>query len=153
MRGVWMAMAGAGVLLLSGCIVQMESERPVPASGIAVRIVNETDQPLDPQVYVGPVSEGVRGLFERRYKRTDFGVGGIGVLLGNSDAVLTIACDGEVLIATSGGVYGDDLNAPAGEGQQVVLEQGLNVQCGDTVTFRFQAVGGALRTSYSVSPG
>jgi hypothetical protein len=49
-------------------------------------------------------------------------------------------------------VYGDDLNFPIGQGQSIVLEQDENVYCGDTVTFTFSVVGGALRTSHAVGP-
>lgn len=125
---------------------------PAPPTTITVRIVNQTAKPLDPEIYAGPVSAGLNALFDPANQQTAFGVGGVGVMLGLSEASFPVPCTDPVLIATKGGAYGDNLADPIARGRQIVLEQGLNMECGDLIVFTFRASGEALITSVSVSP-
>ncbi len=122
----------------------------VPPGSILVKIVNETDQPLDPQIYVGAVADGLDALFTSANKRTDFGLGGVGLLTKDvNKASFVVDCE-QVYIATRGGIFGPDLKAPTGRGQQYILEKDVNIRCGDVVTFTFASEGNVLRASYSV---
>jgi len=147
----------ASALLAAGCTLQLAPDGAghgtpsVAASSITVKIINRTGKPLDPRVYVGRIANGLNGLFVAGNKRTDFGVGGVGILTPDTAvASFSVACDEGVFIATQGGIFGDDLTAPLDQGQQFVLEEGLNVRCGDMVVFAFYSSGDALITSFSV---
>ncbi len=141
------------LLMIGGCSIHVgrkdDSEQEAPPPGILIKMVNDTEFALDPQLYVGPVSEGLSELFRSANLQTDFGVGGRGLLAANSDAALTVPCDPAVFIATQGGAVGDDLDNPIGQGQEIVLEQDQNVYCGQMITFTFTASG---VTSFVVEP-
>ena len=141
------------VLIGGGCIVRVvpDDTTPPAATTITVRIVNDTIFPLDPQIYIGPIAGGTEGLFVGANKYTDFGVGSTGVMLGGRDATFTVNCGELGLIGTLGGIFGDDLGEPLGSGRQVVLQEDLNVNCGDTVTFAFSAQGDTLITTFAVT--
>ena len=115
-------------------------------------MVNQTGKPLDPQLFIGPVSAGSTALFVPANKRTDFGFGGLGLLEANGTAQVTIGCDQVVFIGTQGGIFGDDLTNPVAQGQALALQAGLSVPCGDVLTFTYTAAGSTLRTSYAVAP-
>lgn len=145
------------VLMLAGCTLQWvpeeEEDTPdVPATTITIKAVNKTDKPLDPQLYVGAVADGVAGLFVTDNKRTDFGLGGVGIIVGGADASFEVDCDTDALIGTQGGIYGDDLTAPDGTGEQKVLQEDLNITCGDLVTFTFSAGDDGLNVTLSIEP-
>jgi hypothetical protein len=141
---------------VAGCVFQVvprnDTNNQGPSS-ISVKIINSTGKPLDPQMYIGRVDRGLGLLFASVNKRTDFGVGTTGVLLPDKTGVLDVECGGPVYIATQGGAAGDNLNAPDAQGQQIVLEEGLNIRCGDQITFTFNAAGGAIETTYAVKTG
>lgn len=139
-----------------GCTLQIDGsggDTQTPANAITVRIENRTGKPLDPQLYIGAASAGSQNLFIPANKRTDFGFGGLGLLEVNTLVELPISCDPAVLIGTAGGIFGDNLAAPTGQGQPLVLESGLNVPCGNVLTFTFTASGSTLKISYSVVAG
>jgi hypothetical protein len=146
------------LLLAGGCTIQVgppgsdQNTPNVPPTTIMVKAINRTDKPLDPQIYVGPATGGLNGLFVAANKRTDFGVGGVGILLPDAEISISVACGEQVLIATRGGIFGDDLTAPDGQGQQFVLDEDLNLYCGDLVTFTFHNDGSELLTGFSVQP-
>jgi|GEM_PF-1858374 len=144
----WLAAAGGCTFSLGG---DSGRDTPyIPPESILIKIVNQTGQPLDPQIYVGSVADGLDALFTSANKRTDFGLGGIGLLTDDvSKASFVLDCE-EVYIATRGGIFGPDLKAPTGRGQQYILEKDVNVRCGDVVTFTFAREGNTLRTSYAV---
>lgn len=141
---------------VAGCAFQIGDSdgdaQTAPPSAIIVKIINNTGKPLDPQLYIGAASAGSQGLFTSVNKRTDFGFGGLGVLEAGATIELTVACDAALLIGTAGGIFGDNLNVPTGQGQSLVLDSSLNVPCGNVLTFTFTASGSTLRTSYSVTP-
>lgn len=154
--------AMAALLAPGGCVVEVIPADPgsgslggspsAPPTSFTVRVVNQTAKPLDPEIFTGPVSGGLNALFDPGNQRTAFGVGGVGILLGLSEASFPVDCADPVLIATKGGAYGDNLADPIARGRQIVLEQGLNMECGDLVVFTFRASGNALVTSVTVSP-
>lgn len=156
----------AGTLLITllavtvgGCVVRVTNPggtTPDPneptAGTILVRIVNNTDQPLDPQIFVGLVADGVDALFDEANARTDLGVGNAGIILANSEDAISVDCTEPVYVATQGGIFGDDLSAPIGTGRETTLEQGRTLQCGDLLVFTFSRQGDALITSVTVTP-
>ncbi|HPM23092.1 MAG TPA: hypothetical protein PLP66_04265 [Phycisphaerae bacterium] len=146
--GVVLALAAAG------CTIQFgpDDNPPPQPSTITIKLYNGTTKPLDPEIYVGAISGGLGQLFTSANKRTDFGFAGLGLVEAGKEATLSVNCGAGVYIATAGGLYGDDLNAPLGEGQQIVLQEDLNVRCGDIVRFTFNPAGSSLETSYTVEP-
>lgn len=149
--------------LVAGCPAPVQSGRTleefdvmytIPIEGITLKISNQTNTLLDPQIYVAPASGGVENLFTLDHKRTDFGFGGIGVVLPNSEVSLAVPCGQNALIGTLGGVYGDDLSQPVAGGVQAVLEEGVNVRCGALVEFIFTAddPNAVLTTGFAVTP-
>lgn len=152
------ALTMAGLLATgAGCSSSLTSDSgrdlpEFPTRGIVVKAVNATDQPLDPQFYVGPAADGANRLFVAANRRTDLGVGKVGILLPGQDDSFAVECDDQVLIGTRGGVFGEDLSDPEGRGDPVVLEEGLNIRCGELVTFTFRADGDQLQISLSVEP-
>lgn len=141
------------VLATGGCGVRVVSDdtSPPASTTITVRIINNTNYPLDPQIYIGTVDAGAAGLFVAANKYTDFGVGGLGTMLGRTEASFTVNCGELGLIGTQGGIFGEDLQEPLGSGRQVILQENVNVNCGDEVTFAFSAEGDSLITSYGVT--
>lgn len=142
------------IATLGGCVIEfvpVDDGTTDPATTITVRIINNTNLPLDPQLYLGSPDGGVEGLFVAENKRTDFGVGTLGIMLARSDTSFTVDCGELGLIGTLGGIFGDDLQNPLGSGHQVVLQENVNVNCGDVVTFAFNAQGSTLITSYAVT--
>lgn len=141
-------------LAVAGCTITIgvpaDGNPPAPTT-MTVKVVNHTDKPLDPQIYVGSVSAGLDGLFAAANQQTSFGFAGLGLVEAGKEASFTIGCDQHVYIATAGGVFGDDLSAPIAQGQQIVLEQDLSVRCGDVAQFTFTASGDALHTSVSIA--
>jgi hypothetical protein len=125
---------------------------PPPSTAITIRIINRTDRPLDPQIYVGPVSEGRDALFQGHHQRTDFGVGNVGILTAGTEGSFTVTCGDPVYIGTKGGIFGDDLTDPVGRGQQIVLQEDVNVRCGEIVTFMFNNTGNTLIGGFGVTP-
>jgi hypothetical protein len=125
------------------------------SSTITVSLVNGTDKGVDPTLHVAPVADGTEALFDAGNKRADYGSGNAGILAAGEAVEVTLACDAgaPVYVGVAGAKYGDDLASPAATGRQIVLEQGVGVSCGDTVTIMFSVVGGtALITSHSVAP-
>jgi hypothetical protein len=150
-----MLMAVCVGLAVLGCTITIgppEDTTPPPPITITVKLVNKTTKPLDPQIYVGSVSDGVDVLFAPANQQTGFGFAGLGLIEAGKDGSFTVGCDQHVYIATLGGIYGDDLSAPIAEGQQIVLEQNLSVRCGDVAQFTFTADGGELSTSVTIQP-
>ncbi len=125
---------------------------PPPSTAITVRIINNTDRPLNPQIYVGPVAEGEDHLFDSANRQMHFGVGMLGTLSAGDEGSFTITCGDPVFIGTKGGIFGDDLTDPIGRGQQIVLEEDVNVRCGEIVTFMFTNDGNTLIVGFGVTP-
>lgn len=156
-RGPCSLLVVGAMALSGGCPFQSRSDSGrdaprFPATGIVVKVVNATDQPLDPQLYAGSTTGDPEGLFEPANRRTDFGVGHLGILLPGGEGLFAVTCEQHVLIGTLGGVFGEDLTAPQGQGDRLVLEEGLNVSCGDLVTFTFREDGNRLRVSLAIGP-
>jgi hypothetical protein len=142
------------LLAAGGCTIHIgpqDGGDDTPTS-IFITMVNDTGTALDPQIYVADASNGLDHLYDGSNQRTDFGLGGRGIIEPGKDATIATACDPPVFIATEGGLYGDDLDNPAGQGPPIMLEQDQSVRCGDHVTFTFSVVDGALQTSYTVEP-
>ena len=125
---------------------------PPPSTAITVRIINNTDRPLNPQIYVAPVADGADHLFDSANRQTHFGVGSTGVLTAADEGSFTITCGDPVYIGTKGGIFGDDLTDPVGRGQQIVLQEDVNVRCGEIVTFMFTNTGNTLIVGFGVTP-
>lgn len=151
-----------GLLLalpLAGCIIQVPAGssgtdgtgQQAPPTSITIRIVNDTDRPLDPQIYVGPPGGAAGDLFVAANKRTDFGVGMLGTLLAKSETSLVLECGKVGYFGTAGGIFGDDLNNPTGTGRSITLQEGANVWWGGEVTIWFENDGDTLVTTFAVT--
>lgn len=150
-----LAMALPG--LMGGCVIQItpggnggNDNTTTPPQKITVRIVNEADTTLDPEVFVSATPATVDQLFAAGNKFTSFGVGTLGLLGPKSEDTVDVDCANVRVIGTHGGKFGNNLNAPDGTGQQIVLTQDLSIFCGGAVTFTFSNNGG-FTTTYSVS--
>ncbi len=149
-----------------GCIIEVD---PLPSGGgggsgggsgggggeptsITLRIINETGATLDPQIYVtADAITDPSELITRSNAFTRFGVGNRG-LLGDFDSdTVTFDCSEARVLGTAGGLFGDDLENPDGEGQQRILGQDTIFECGDTITLRFGRSGGAFVTTVSIT--
>ncbi len=143
------------LFIIGGCTIRIgrrDDEPPAAPTTIAIRIVNDTPYALEPQVFVGAIANGLSQLYRSTNQRSDFGLGARGLVEPGKQVTISTACDPPVYIATQGGIFGEDLNFPRGQGQPIVLEQNRNVYCGDLVTFTFSATGNTLRTSHAVEP-
>lgn len=141
-------------LTMGGCVITITPEPTPPSTPttITVRIVNSTTKPLDPQIYIAPVDVGVENMFQPVYKRTNFGFGGLGVLQPLTSESFTVTCGQLGLVGTDGGIAGDNLADPAvPKGQRFVLQEGVGVQCGYIVEFRFDLVGGQVVNGYAIT--
>ncbi|GEM_PF-2400127 len=124
---------------------------------ITVRIVNDTPNTLDPEIYVAATSGQPADLFVAGNKYTDFGVGRLGILVAGGNASFTVDCDAAAMIGTRGGSFGggddgNDLNNPAGTGLQRVLTRELVFFCGDTITFTYHRDGEGFTTTFDLDP-
>ncbi len=144
-----------GALIAAGCTIQVNPRnQPPPAAPttMTVKLVNKTGKPLDPQIYVGRVANGRDLLFSPVNQRKDFGFAMTGLLDVNDTAQFDVECGVPVYIGTAGGIYGDNLADPAGQGQPKILEEGASINCGDTATFTYSVSRGALLTTVQVAP-
>jgi hypothetical protein len=155
-RPLFRLSAGFVVLAALGCTITIDGSgdgsQPPPGTAIRVFVVNDTTKPLDAEMFVGSIANGLDHLFDAANKRTDFGIGNIGILDAAGQGSFTITCADPVFIGTQGGAFGDDLRNPSGHGEQFVLQEGLSVRCGDTVTFVFTAAGNTLQVGVAVEP-
>lgn len=155
-RGIMACCAAAILATTTGCLQRVadddSSASVVPNAIITIKVINRTTLPLDPEIYIGPIADGKDNLFSDANKESDFGVGNRGVLLPDDEASFYVRCGDEVFVATHGGIFGEDLADPDGAGQELVLEEDVNVRCGDQITFVFDDAGNSLVTAYSVAP-
>lgn len=143
--------------LVAGCVVTVE---PDPDDGdggpnegeILVRLVNATNVTLDPEIYFTDQAVSADQLFDASNKFTAFGVGTLGLLGDFDQAQFSVACSDARLIGTSGGLFGNNLNAPDGSGRAIVLTQELNIFCGGTLTLTYSRAGDGFTTTFDVEP-
>jgi hypothetical protein len=124
---------------------------------ITVRIVNQTSHTLDPQIYASAETVSVDDLFQSGNKYTNYGVGRLGLLAGNTSDDFELDCELVRVIGTLGGSFGgdddgNDLNDPAGCGTRLVLTQDLVFYCGAQITFTYRESAGQFVTTFSVDP-
>jgi hypothetical protein len=143
---------------LAGCVVTVSNDgggngsgQPPAPTTITVNIVNDTNVALDPQVFIAANNVSATDAFAPVNQFTDFGVGSLGILDANDSATLTVDCDAAAIIATQGGIFGNDLNHSDGQGQQIVLRQNESVFCGSTVTFTYTRAGSGFTTTFKVN--
>jgi len=138
-----------------GCVISVE---PDPNNGgggggddkITIRLVNATNVTLDPQVFFSSEAVSTDGLFQAGNKFTAFGVGTLGLIADSDSVSFEIDCTAARVLGTLGGSFGNNLNAPDGQGRQLVLTQELNVFCGDRVTFTYLRSGDGFTTNFDV---
>ncbi len=123
-----------------------------PPTRITIRISNSTNKPLDPQFYIGGPDVAADDLFVAENARSNFGVGGLGLILPQNEVVITVDCDKLGVFGTQGGSVGDDLTSPDAVGRPIVLAENVNIDCGDTVHFFFESDGRQLVTTFQVVP-
>lgn len=119
---------------------------------ITVRIVNDSDVTLDPEIFVSADPVTVDELIQAANKYTAYGVGTLGILGPRSADEFALTCSQARVIATAGGKFGDNLNAPDGFGRRIVLTQDLSIFCEGGVTFTFTARDGEYDTTFDVDP-
>lgn len=140
-------------LPMGGCVITVDpiNNPPATPTTITVRIVNNTTKALDPQIYIAAADVGADNLFQAQYKRTNFGVGNLGTLLPGTSATFSVQCGQLGLVGTQGGIFGDDLNNPLDQGDKIVLQENVSVQCGYQIEFRFDQRLTTLINTYSVT--
>jgi hypothetical protein len=160
---VWRAacLVALVALLPGGCVVTVDpidetdgdgdGNGGTPATQITIRIVNTTNVTLDPEIYISAEPVSVDQLFRSANKYKAFGVGTQGILADFDSDSFSLDCSAARVIGTRGGKFGDNLNQPDGDGDQIVLQQELNVFCGGTVTFTYSREAGGFSTSYNVT--
>lgn len=139
-----------------GCVITVDPNPNNNGSGtgndgkLTIRIINATNVTLDPQLFLSAEAVTTDGLFQDANKYTSFGVGTLGLIADSDSVQFEIDCDTARVLGTLGGSFGNDLNAPDGQGRQLVLTQDLNVFCGDRVTFTFLRSGGGFSTNFDI---
>jgi len=149
-----LALIAASCLAAGGCdrgLWSLDDNLPPTANAIVITAINRTEYPLDPEFYVGPLADGRDTLFSEANRRTDFGFGGLGLIEPGKQVSFSVTCGQPVYVATRGGIFGQDLTAPLDQGDMIILEQDVNVRCGQAVVFTFRASANQLLTSYSVA--
>lgn len=125
---------------------------PPPPTTVKIRLVNDAQVTLDPELYISPEGLGdVNQIFDLGNKYTHFGVGGRGLLVARDEALIELDCTAVRTLATRGGLFGEDLNAPVGAGQQRINYLDGSFLCGDTITFRYDGSGMTFTTTVTVS--
>lgn len=149
----------AAVFGLSGAACIIEIDPPGGGGGggggdgpstIRVRVINASNTTLDPEIFFSDREVSLDQLFVGGNKFTRFGVGTLGLLGPTSEDSFNIECASFVLLGTTGGAFGDDLNNPIGVGQPVVLQKDRSVFCGATVTLTYRRSGNSFTTEFSV---
>lgn len=144
-----------GAAALAGCVVEVTPDPDDGGDGsslvLTVRIVNTSNVTLDPQIYISATPVSSDELFADANRFTRFGVGTLGLIGGADSDTFTIECSSARVIGTKGGAFGDDLTAPQGFGQQIVLTQELSVFCEGTLTLTFNGAGSTFTTNYTVA--
>jgi len=156
------AMLAAACGVLAGCIVEStdmttesdaDTDRPAPSSPapppstVFVRLVNNTDVALDPQLYVSSEAVTAEELLDDSLKHTAFGFGTLGFLEPRGAVEVQLPCAELAVFGTAGGSFGVDLNAPEGAGQARVVRFGESILCGERVTFLFNRTEGGFATA------
>ena len=115
-------------------------------------VINQSGVTLDPEIYKSATPVGVAELFADGNKFTAFGVGTIGLLgPGGSDS-FELTCEEARVIGTKGGKFGDNQNAPDGNGQPIVLAQDLSVFCDGALTITYsRRLNGGFETNHTVT--
>ncbi len=159
--GVVLAASLLAAANLGGCVIEIDPPPPPGGGGgggggapttIDVILINDTNLTLDPQIYVTDEAvTDLENLFTRSNKHTRYGIGTIGLLGGRDDASFSLSCEEARVLGTLGGAFGDDLDNPEGTGQQRVVSQDVNFECGETITLRFSQSGGGFRTTVTIS--
>jgi len=156
--------AACAILLILGCTVILE-----PIDGrdggdgagtqpqtITIRIVNATDNTLDPEIFLSDQPVSADELFTDAHKYTLFGVGRFGLLGGRDADRFEIDCTQARMIGArgkfGGGDDGNDLTNPTSSDRRIVLTQDLSVFCGGRVTFTYSRSADGFTTSFDVSP-
>lgn len=127
------------------------NEPPPPPASVTLRLINASDVTLDPEVYVSADAADAAALLVAGNKFTAFGIGTIGILAAGGSADVMLVCDEVTILGTTGGRFGENLNAPDGAGQQIVLRLGESVFCGDTVTITYSRTEPGFQTSFGVT--
>jgi hypothetical protein len=150
------ALTGLAMTMSGGaCVIEFQPNpnqppRPEPTQ-ITIRLVNNSNVALDPELYVSPDAVSSDQLFQDVYRARNFGVAGLGILADFDSDTITVECAGARVIGTRGGRFGRNLNEPEGTGTRVVLAQDAQFSCGSRITFTFSRSGTGFSTSFAVS--
>ncbi len=146
------------ILPAGGCTVTIEPDGNGGGGGngdgtptvITVHLINNTATTLDPEIYLAPEWISVEDLFNADRKYTAFGVGTLGLLAEHGEDTFELPCNQVGMLATKGGRFGDNLNAPDGTGREVILWQNASFYCGDSITITYSGSGHTFDTQYTV---
>lgn len=145
----------AAALLPAGCVIEID---PPPGGGnggpgptVTIRIVNESDTGLDPQIFFSATAGTRDELFNPANKFTNFGVLGSGLLDRFSSDSFTVECSQARLIGTLGGSFGGNINNPEGTGTERLVAQDSFFLCGETITFIYRRSGAGFTTSVALN--
>lgn len=150
--------------LLAGCTVTIPDPNDNgngnggggnPPNTIRIRVVNNTNSTIDPDIYItGDAVTDAAQLFAPSRKFTRYGVGNRGLLGGRDSDEFTVDCSVARVLGTQGGLFSgadDDVDNPAGVGQQRILSQNLGFLCGDVIEFAYSRSGDTFTTTVSLS--
>lgn len=152
-------LVGLAALLVGGCTITVD---PVDmgtngdgeggaADEITIRIVNNSNTGLDPEIYLasGPVTRDQLFVASRKY--TDFGVLGLGVIAAHDSDSFTVPCSEARVVGTKGGSFGDKLTEPEGHGTERILSQDVQFFCGEQITVFYGRAGDGFATAIDVN--
>jgi hypothetical protein len=158
-RSFLLQAAGLVALLLGGCVVTVDpidagtngDGEGAGADEITIRIVNNSNTGLDPEIYLasGPVTRDQ--LFTASRKYTDFGVLGLGVIAAHGSDSFTVPCSEARVVGTKGGSFGDKLTEPEGHGTERILSQDVQFFCDERITIFYVRAGGGFTTAIDVN--
>lgn len=149
-------LVGLAVLLPAGCVITVE-----PTDGgeggdgggttekITVRIFNNTNTDLDPEIYISAEPITKDELFHKSNKFTEFGVFDAGVLGPRGIETFEIDCAQTRVIGTAGGRFESETN-PEQSDREIVLAQDLVFLCGDRITFIYSRTVGGFTTRFEL---
>jgi hypothetical protein len=153
-------LTAAAAVLVGGCTISPAPNSndngpppPPPVTTYSVAIRNLSTTTIDPDIHISSAATtDPAALFVPANKYTRFGVGTRGLLAPGDVARFELDCAAALAIGTPGGLFGDDLDHPDGQGQQRILTQATVFSCGDTITFIFSAGSAGFETSVAIQP-
>ncbi len=140
-RQVWVAWTAVVLAAVAGCITIEWNGNGEEKTTVTIRVKNTTFVlGVAPQVYATPdaVVDPNADLFvgaNRLFQTINFGSG---ILPHGYTESVELDCADARVIGTLGGRFYKQDGTVVGDGQTVILTQGLQFNCGDTLTFTYK---------------